>query len=771
MRSYKAFYRFLFFYALIFFIPFTFSIVAYLQFTGIVERQEIDANLKLIQKTRDELDEQIIEVEQIVDLLSHDQLVLKIGFQSASLTGDSLFAQWQLANRLGDLLQTNNFISSLYVYFSNIERVVMPGGAVDERIFYGNHIQYGELTLPEWKELFLHTPHERDFLPTSDVQIGSQRLSMLTYIQSLLVDQSEGTRAVAWLFVDAREIHRVVRSLSEEYQVSIIDENGIVLASSARVDATPDFSTMSFSEETGYVRYSVDGIEMILSYTASNAKPWHIVTTVPASIVASRTRLVRRELLIVTIVMSILGIGVALLLARRSAKPINELMQVIERNRTTKSAKPGIRNEFELIKNDFLHLVSDKMSLQEELRRQLPMLQSAFFERLYMGEFTDEQEILQVAGHLELEFSGVAYCTVLLKFYFPNSVDHRSRLNELFSARSMIKKILTGQDSPIYMHDRADDEITILLCLSDEELSRYMDHASALIEPVSEALKKDAQIDFVVAAGHPRSQLKDIWQAFQECLEALDSIHAQREASVYWYTERKEHLQSFYFPTELETRLINNAKVGNAKQVQNLLSTIHVENAENRSLTPHMNRLLINNLQCALTKILYQMNASSDDEGRKLMAEADRLRHIHSFDDAYTVIQNVFNGISAIGDRNKKSHKTEIVKEINAYLAREYVDSGLNRHRVASAFNMSEGYFSSFFKEQTGTSFTECLEELRLRHAIDMLSVNGQTIASIAKSVGYASEKAFSRAFKRAYGVNPSRYRGTNPSRIDRIEK
>jgi AraC-like DNA-binding protein len=40
-----------------------------------------------------------------------------------------------------------------------------------------------------------------------------------------------------------------------------------------------------------------------------------------------------------------------------------------------------------------------------------------------------------------------------------------------------------------------------------------------------------------------------------------------------------------------------------------------------------------------------------------------------------------------------------------------------------------------------------------------MLGTSGQTIAAITEQVGYDSEPAFYRAFKRAFGVPPANFR------------
>jgi transcriptional regulator GlxA family with amidase domain len=47
----------------------------------------------------------------------------------------------------------------------------------------------------------------------------------------------------------------------------------------------------------------------------------------------------------------------------------------------------------------------------------------------------------------------------------------------------------------------------------------------------------------------------------------------------------------------------------------------------------------------------------------------------------------------------------------------------------------------------------------RLRLAAQALTSSPKAVADVAAAVGYESEAAFNRAFKRAFGVPPARYR------------
>ncbi|HEX9426446.1 MAG TPA: helix-turn-helix transcriptional regulator, partial [Candidatus Polarisedimenticolia bacterium] len=55
----------------------------------------------------------------------------------------------------------------------------------------------------------------------------------------------------------------------------------------------------------------------------------------------------------------------------------------------------------------------------------------------------------------------------------------------------------------------------------------------------------------------------------------------------------------------------------------------------------------------------------------------------------------------------------------------------------------------------------------RLQLGARMLSTSGRSVAQIAAEVGYKSEPAFNRAFKRSFGAPPARYRNlSRPSAV-----
>ena len=90
---------------------------------------------------------------------------------------------------------------------------------------------------------------------------------------------------------------------------------------------------------------------------------------------------------------------------------------------------------------------------------------------------------------------------------------------------------------------------------------------------------------------------------------------------------------------------------------------------------------------------------------------------------------------------------------------------------LAERAGRSRTTFTLKFKETVGSSPMEYLTHWRMLLAGDRLTKSSDSISSIALSLGYESESAFSTAFKRVMGCSPRQYsRRRNPAYPSHIE-
>jgi transcriptional regulator GlxA family with amidase domain len=78
---------------------------------------------------------------------------------------------------------------------------------------------------------------------------------------------------------------------------------------------------------------------------------------------------------------------------------------------------------------------------------------------------------------------------------------------------------------------------------------------------------------------------------------------------------------------------------------------------------------------------------------------------------------------------------------------------------LAKRAYLSPRHFARAFKQRVGLTPSAFVEETRLGEAGRRLSSRNARVDAVARSVGYASEDVFRRAFERRFGVSPKSYR------------
>jgi AraC-like DNA-binding protein len=77
---------------------------------------------------------------------------------------------------------------------------------------------------------------------------------------------------------------------------------------------------------------------------------------------------------------------------------------------------------------------------------------------------------------------------------------------------------------------------------------------------------------------------------------------------------------------------------------------------------------------------------------------------------------------------------------------------------LAEAAGMSRSAFAARFKELLGQTPLEYVTEWRMQKAMQLLQQRDKKLVDVARSVGYESDAAFSKAFKRVVGASPGEY-------------
>jgi len=108
--------------------------------------------------------------------------------------------------------------------------------------------------------------------------------------------------------------------------------------------------------------------------------------------------------------------------------------------------------------------------------------------------------------------------------------------------------------------------------------------------------------------------------------------------------------------------------------------------------------------------------------------------------------------------QNTKQNYQQRLERVINHISDNLADD-LDVNQLAEVANFSPYHFHRIYREMISEPVNVTVRRLRLHHAARDLISTERPVLTIAKNVGYGSVEAFSRAFSKAYGFTPVKYR------------
>jgi len=122
------------------------------------------------------------------------------------------------------------------------------------------------------------------------------------------------------------------------------------------------------------------------------------------------------------------------------------------------------------------------------------------------------------------------------------------------------------------------------------------------------------------------------------------------------------------------------------------------------------------------------------------------------------VVEMLILIMRGIGGSDTKARESEVISAITRRIKQEYAGH-LRLSEFAEEYSYSLSHLSKKFSEETGLSFMEYLQRIRIEQACKLLEGESGGIAHIAESVGYTDIKFFNKVFKETLGLTPTAFR------------
>lgn len=122
-------------------------------------------------------------------------------------------------------------------------------------------------------------------------------------------------------------------------------------------------------------------------------------------------------------------------------------------------------------------------------------------------------------------------------------------------------------------------------------------------------------------------------------------------------------------------------------------------------------------------------------------------------------VTKLFTETIRLRDNSSRNKYMELITAAQKIILENFQNNEFSMNQAAAMVNLSPGYFSTLFRQETGMSFVEYLTGIRLEKAKALLMCTNMRSSEIAYEVGYKDAHYFSYIFKKVCGCTPKEYR------------
>lgn len=713
-----------------------------------------------LKQTEKNLHQRIEEIDLIVKQISNSSKVINYQNVSEPHMGSDTYKTIEITKDLFDYKQSNNFIYDYYLYYEQSDTVISVNSSHDLPSFYQYKYGYTDMSVDQWRDYLTNKFHNKQILPSQQMNVEHHKQSMLTYIHSLGLPYS--TKGSIVILINNKELDKMLGNGLDykEGWAYISNDDGEIISSTAWGESDVETVEIPTQTQQGLFKKNIQSKDMTITYLKSDQNNWSYVMVQPTGV--AMNNLIRLQKIALTTLYISLTFGsiIALYLAKRSSRPLDSIVkQVVEKSDEDWNRS---QNAYGLIEDTISRLFSDKDELENKIKEQIPILRQTFFDQLLTGEFTSEQMMKNMLHHTGINLDGTFYSVIIIHFRDDQSEGNEQLLMRLDKTKVLAKEIILKVDSAhCHVHDLKANEIAVLFSSKTENIDQHKEDINEYTAQINDILAEKLKIRSLIAIGGIYGNVFDISRTYEEAKRTIQFIILNNTKAFLRYDEIPEVKNIYHYPIEVESRLINFVKAGDIQDTQKLLKQLFTENFQEKSLSVPTLQLFLYDLSGTLMKVIEFLDKSERIREKYIERLFKQLDKSQDLEKKYQIIEDKYVNICKVMNDRKKSQNVQLRDDLIEYVHLSYHHPDLSLAEVANHFQISEVYLSNFFKEQTGEKFSDCIERIRMEHARELLKEDILTINEIAIKVGYYTANTFGRAFKRVHGVSATSYKKT----------
>lgn len=400
---------------------------------------------------------------------------------------------------------------------------------------------------------------------------------------------------------------------------------------------------------------------------------------------------------------------------------------------------------------------SDITRLQAHFDHSLPILRERLLASLLLGEL-EEAQALAMAQRYGMALQAERYLLGIIRTAHGEGAAQVPAMNDPELLTFAVGNI-AGEIMSQYMQHyllRYDGDLVLLMLLEDAAEERVHACLSAL-EEVRMNVQYYLKAPVYIGVSAPCDTLCALPGCIRQAHTALNHAGLVEQSQVICITDVAPGSRNAVLVDEYTLRQLSNSlKGGDAEKAEAIIHTV-LEGCQQRAVSIQEYRACLLELLLVFVRVARDMDLPSPEDVQQDVL--DQILKCPPLSQAIQILSALCENFAQAVTSNRASSARLLAEQAVEHMQAHYMEEDLSIEKVAGRLHISVSYLSALFKKEMHKTVLQYITELRMDKAMTLLASGTLRTSEIAVAVGISDPGYFSYAFKRHFGVSPSRVR------------
>ncbi|MDR1637335.1 MAG: helix-turn-helix transcriptional regulator, partial [Treponema sp.] len=644
--------------------------------------------------------------------------------------------------------------TDILIYVPELDYIFTSGTANTLPHLYGavRYLGYGDLEEEQWRDRLTAYSGQSQFVSTPYLTYNEFGEDSITYCANTRQPYFSNCFSTGiFITIPYRNIERVIKGNSDSV-VLILDAGGSPVYSFGM--DTPDIKV---NTETGAGSYQIIGYlgnEYICTYQKSNIGPFFYAMLTRKTSFWNRYNAAERISIATIALAFVAGLAMSVYLLQVNYRPVRSVLNIFD-----KKTPGGGQNEFDIIREQVLSLISARDKMESDLARQDRFLrENILYSALTRSrQFLSNDDLMESIG---LDINGRILVPVSL---LPSNIEqsqlgfaHLGFAQLGFTARDPYTETLSlllvrtledlAGDDLDFFKTNVEQTTVFVFFIKPDHAEDFYRRIRSVMEELCDFFEKKYSLVLDVVIGGEAQSIDMLFPRYQE----MRAVHLAGCVSGEHRVTR----------TSLPGRPAGNGNLLTDEYVQLLQEAIDYHSRDDalRIINDYLSRLEENGypfhilryyVYSFVSALIDMAPPSPGDSGNLHLREA--LEAITASGNQTRLQQSLWMFIKLLYADAPDTARGNggIFPRVDKFVKEHYTDGNLSLTMIADKVGLSVKYISKLFKMETGQGLLSYIGAVRIQKAKELLGEGRYTLNEISEMVGYTSVKTFRRVFQK----------------------